>query len=64
MFEAIESAAGAAGLLLNLALSFHDKSMATEEAFSSAPTLSCDERSIGMVATCLGYGKLKLMLPR
>ncbi|KAF7593744.1 hypothetical protein BBP40_010920 [Aspergillus hancockii] len=51
LFEAIASTAGTSDSLLNLALSFHDKFMATEEAFSSAPVFNCNDCSIEIAYT-------------
>ncbi|KAE8146666.1 hypothetical protein BDV25DRAFT_132756 [Aspergillus avenaceus] len=42
VFEEVKSATGASAQLLDLALSFNEKSIASKEAFVSAPTFSCN----------------------
>lgn len=47
MFEEIGKLTSSSHMLHNLSLSFHDRFMATETAFSSAPTFVWNEQSIG-----------------
>ncbi|KAB8227117.1 uncharacterized protein BDW43DRAFT_317117 [Aspergillus alliaceus] len=46
MFEHIQSNTGASSPLLDLVISFYDRIMASEEAFSGAPTFTSNDRNI------------------